>query len=142
MSLIPRSSLMNLDNFFDDVFPSFRLLPETKQGVAHLAVDIKENDNSYVIKADFPGVKKEDIHITLENNVLTISAEHQEEEEEKKEGRVIRKERRYGKYSRSFTLNDSVRESDINAKFDNGVLTLDIPKSAKKEEVNRRIAIK
>jgi HSP20 family protein len=91
-------------------------------------VDIKESDAGYTVKADFPGLKKEEIDISVDNNVLTIAAEHKDEAEEKQEGRIIRQERRYGKYSRSFNLGKNIDESKIKANFGNGVLTLDIPK--------------
>lgn len=129
MNLIPKNSPFGpLDSFFSDSFPSFRLLPETQMEVGNIAVDIKENDESYTVKADFPGVKKDDINVSVDNNVLTISAEHKDEAEEKDKGKVIRQERRYGKYSRSFNLGKNINESKIKAEFDNGVLTLNIPK--------------
>ncbi len=134
MNLVPKkSAYTGLDNFFNDSFfsdnfPSFRLLPETRMDVGSIAVDIKENDENYTVKADFPGVKKSDISVSIDNNVLTISAEHKDEAEEKDKGRVIRQERRYGKYARSFNLGKNVDESKIKAEFDNGVLTLSIPK--------------
>lgn len=129
MNLIPRNSPFGaLDSFFDDNFPTFRLLPEAKMDVGKLAVDITENDKNYTVKADFPGVNKDDIEVSVDNNVLTISAEHKDEAEEKKEGTVIRQERRFGKYSRSFNLGKNIDEASIKAEFENGVLTLMIPK--------------
>ena len=134
MNLIPKHSSMGVfdslfnDTFFNDKFPSFRLLPETRMDVGNIAVDIKENEKNYTVKADFPGVSKDDIDISVDNNVLTISAEHKDEAEEKEEGRIIRQERRYGKYSRSFNLGKNIDEASIKAEFDNGVLTLVIPK--------------
>jgi HSP20 family protein len=128
MSLIPRTSL--LDRWFDNELPGFRLLPETRAEQAMLAVDIHETEKGYALKADFPGLKKEDISVTLDNNVLTLSAEHKEEKEQKEKGRVIRQERRYGKYSRSFSLGNDIDEAGISASFTDGVLTLDIPKTA------------
>lgn len=129
MSLIPkRSNLGVLDSFFNDDFPSFRLLPETRMNPGEIAVDITENDAGYTVKADFPGINKDDIDISVDNNVLTISAEHKDEAEEKEGERVIRQERRFGKYSRSFNLGKNIDEGKIKAEFDNGVLTLTIPK--------------
>lgn len=139
MSIIPkRSGFGALDTFFNDSFfndafvrdnlPSFRLLPESRMEMGNIAVDIKESDKAYTVKADFPGLTKDDIEISVDNNVLTIAAEHKDEAEEKKEGRIIRQERRYGKYSRSFNLGKNIDEAKITAEFDNGVLTLAIPK--------------
>jgi len=86
MNLIPRTSL--LDHWFDRDFPGFRLLPEKHADSGLLAVDIRENDKGYTLKADFPGLKKEEIKVSIDNNVLTLSAEHKEEKEEKEAARV------------------------------------------------------
>lgn len=129
MNLIPKHPTFGvLDNFFNDNFPSFRLLPESRVELGKLAVDIKETDDNYTVKADFPGVDKKDIEVTVDNNVLTIAAEHKDEAEEKEGGRIIRQERRFGRYSRSFNLGKNIDEGKIKADFDNGVLTLVIPK--------------
>ncbi len=129
MNLIPKNSLMGFDSLFDDSFPSFRLFPESKLESSRLAVDIRENDDDYVIKADFPGMDKDDIKVSIDNNMLTIEAEYDESKEDKKEGKYLRQERRYGKYSRSFNLGKDVDESKIKADFDKGVLSLQIPKA-------------
>ena len=86
-------------------------------------------------------LKKEDINVTLNDGVLTISAETSKEDKEEKEGRVIRSERRYGKYLRSFNLGSDIHQEDIGGKFENGVLTLSIPKRPEKTPVERRIDI-
>ena len=74
MTLVPGTSL--LDRWFDNELPGFRLLPETRAEQSMLAVDIHETDKGYSLKADFPGLKKEDISVTVDRNVLTLSAEH------------------------------------------------------------------
>ncbi len=107
-----------------------------------LAVDIHETDKGYALKADFPGLKKEDISITVDSNVLTLSAEHKEEKEQKEKGRVIRQERRYGKYTRSFSLGNDIDEANISASFNDGVLTLDIPRAAPHAIKSKSIPIK
>ena len=141
MNLLPRNSPFNLDSFFESNFPAFRLLPE--MGGENLpSVDITESDKHYVLKADFPGIKKEDIHITLDNNTLTLNAERHEESEQKEEGRVVRRERRYGSYSRSFTLGDEIDEDGIEASYDNGVLKLTLPKSGKQPSGGKAIPIR
>ncbi len=117
-----------LDSFFNDSFPSFRLLPESRFDTGNIAVDIRETENSYKVTADFPGIAKEDIDVTVDNNVLTIAAEHKDEAEEKDGSKIIRQERRVGRYSRSFNLGKNINQAAIKAEFDNGVLTLDIPK--------------
>lgn len=140
MNLIPRHSLF--DSWFDKDFPSFRLLPEARGEQGMLAVDIKETDKGFSLKADFPGLKKEEINVAVENGVLTLSAEHKEEKEEKEKGRVIRQERRYGKYSRSFSLGVGIDENAISAHFADGVLTLDIPKAEPHKARSKTIPVK
>jgi len=104
-------------------------------------VDIKELEKHYEITAELPGVNKDDVHITLEDGVLSITAEIEQENKEEEEGKVIRQERRYGKYMRSFTLGNNVQDSDISANFKDGVLTLTAPKASEEEPQKRRIEI-
>lgn len=92
------------------------------------ATDIVERDNDYLVKTDLPGVKKEDIQVTVDNGILTISAETKEEKEEKNGENVIRKERCYGKYTRSMSLNHQVNENKVSANYHDGVLELVLPK--------------
>jgi HSP20 family protein len=101
-------------------------------------VDIYEENDKFVIKAEVPGVKKEDIDISIENNILTIKGERKFEKETKKEN-YHRAERYYGAFQRAFTLPGIVNQEKIKANLDNGVLTVEIPK---KEEVKpKKIAI-
>ena len=116
------------DSFFQDRLPAFRLLPENRVDIGNIAVDIHETESGYSVKADFPGLSRDEIDVSVDNNVLTISAEHKDEAEEKDVTRLIRQERRVGQYSRSFNLGKDIDESAIEAEFDNGVLTLQIPK--------------
>ena len=91
-------------------------------------VDIAETDNSFVIKAEIPEVKKEDVKVTVDNGVLTIRGERKQENEEK--GRKCHRiERYYGSFTRSFTLPDNVDEAKIEASFRDGMLNLQIPKT-------------
>ena len=116
------------DSFFQDRLPAFRLLPENRVDIGNIAVDIHETESGYSVKADFPGLSRDEIDVSVDNNVLTISAEHKDEAEEKDGTRLIRQERRVGQYSRSFNLGKDIDESAIEAEFDNEVLTLQIPK--------------
>ncbi len=94
--------------------------------------DIKEEDGKYVLEADMPGFNKEDIKLDVDNDILTISAErHSEHEDKDKAGNYIRCERSYGQYSRSFDVS-AIDSEKITATYENGVLTLDMPK---KEEL-------
>lgn len=90
-------------------------------------VDIFEDEHSINLQAELPGVKQEDLNITLENNVLTITGERKFQHEEKKEN-FHRMERRFGKFTRSFTLPASVDAENVNANFENGLLNITLPK--------------
>jgi HSP20 family protein len=92
------------------------------------SVDIVESEEAYELKAEIPGLKKEDIQVSLEDGLLTIRGEKKKETEtEKKNYHTI--ERVFGKFERSFRLPENVRGDSIHAKYDNGVLSIDIPKA-------------
>lgn len=93
-------------------------------------VDISENEGEYVIKAELPEVKKDDVKVTLEDGVLTIQGQRRQEKEEKTT-KYHRIERSYGTFVRSFSLPDQVNESGVKAEFKDGMLNLHIPKSEK-----------
>lgn len=95
-----------------------------------IKLDVSEQDGSYVVKADIPGVTKEDIDVRIDHNQVTISAEVKKEKEEKEDGRVLRSEREYGFASRTFSLASEVDEGQSEAKYENGVLTLKLKKTA------------
>ena len=101
-------------------------------------VDIKETPDSLVLSAELPGIDKKDVHINIEENVLTISGERSFSRDEKKED-YHRIERVYGSFSRSFTLPRNVKLDAVKANFENGVLTVTIPKA--EESKPRKIAI-
>jgi HSP20 family protein len=139
MSLIPRSNLFDIERFFGDSWPQQYESP----GNAFFAprVDIKEANSHYEITAELPGVAKEDIHVHVKDGVLTLEAETSKEDKEEKDGKVIRQERRYGKYMRSFNLGTDIQEEDIKASFKDGVLKLEAPKQVPKEPERRRISV-
>jgi HSP20 family protein len=101
--------------------------------------DIKESDEEYTIEAEMPGMQKEDINLEINDDYLTISAEHQEEKEEKNEN-YIRRERRQGRYARSFYL-ENVNQDDIKAEYEDGVLKVHLPKEEKTPVKKRTIDI-
>jgi len=117
----------------DDMFKGFMLRPvrlDPQAPQMQIKMDVKENDSAYVVRADIPGVKKEDIKVDVDGNVVSISAEVKQEKEQKEGGRVIRSERYYGSVSRSFSLGQDVDEKTANAKYTDGVLELTLPKKA------------
>ncbi|MGE5103708.1 MAG: Hsp20/alpha crystallin family protein [Betaproteobacteria bacterium] len=93
-----------------------------------IKLDVTENDKAYTVKADVPGVAKEDIKVSIDGNYVSISAEVKREKEEKKGETVVRSERYYGKQSRSFTLESDIDDAKADASYANGVLTLTLPK--------------
>lgn len=103
-----------------------------------LAIDLVERDDRYVLRADVPGIKPEDVKIEVDDDVLTVSAEHEESEEEKQDS-YVRRERRYGSFSRSITLPKGVGADDIEATCKDGVLEVSFPKP--KEEERKPITI-
>lgn len=141
MSLVPRGSLFDLDNMFEQLMSTTRALGPSAEGFFSPRIDVSETKKCYEISAELPGVNKDDINITLENGVLTLEAETHREEKKEKEGRVIRQERRFGKFMRSFTLGDNVTEKEIDANFKDGVLTLKVPKREAPLPERKRIEI-
>ena len=101
---------------------------ELAQSTPQIKVDVSEIDSGYQVKAEIPGVKKEDIDVRIDGDQVTISAEVKKEAEEKKDGRVLRSERRYGYASRSFSLGCEVDEAKSAARYENGILELTLPK--------------
>lgn len=91
-------------------------------------MDVEENDKAYVVKAEVPGVKKEDINVQIDGNVVSISAESKQEKDIKENGKVIRSERYYGSLSRSFSLASEVDQGAAVAKYADGILELTLPK--------------
>ncbi|MFO7576243.1 MAG: Hsp20/alpha crystallin family protein [Pelovirga sp.] len=104
-------------------------------------VDISETDKSFCIKAEVPGVKREDVKISIEDRVLNIRGESRQEKEDKDE-KMHRIERFYGSFSRSFTLPENIDISKIDASFKDGVLTLDLPKTAEKKPKSVEVKIR
>ena len=121
-----------MDDFFDFPFGS----NYTATDSSLMKTDIKEMENGYEVTMNLPGVKKEDVKAELKDGCLTISASSNSNKDEKdEEGRYIRRERYTGSLSRSFYVGDQVTESEIKAKFENGTLTMLIPKKEEKPAV-------
>lgn len=104
------------------------------------AIDVSENEGAYLVKAELPGVAREDLDVTIKDGVLAINAERKKEKKDGKDGRVIREERYYGKFVRSLRLGSDVDESGIEAHYEDGVLNLSLPKTA--EVKPRKVDVK
>ena len=119
----------------DDFFKGFLLRPVRMElgetpSLGQIKVDVSEDDQFYRIHAEIPGAKKEDIKVSVDNDVVSISAEVRRDAEQKEGSRVVRSERYYGTVSRAFSLGGEFDESKCNAKYQDGVLELVLPKKA------------
>lgn len=119
----------DFDNLFEGFLRPARWTEETASDGLIPALDVVERENEFIVKAEMPGVKKDEIEVSLENGVLTIGAETQSETVEKDGDRVIRQERRYGKYVRSLRIGKEIDEKKIKAAYKDGVLELTLPKA-------------
>jgi HSP20 family protein len=140
-----------IDTLFDRFFSSSPFAPfgsrfmeaqplQQRFGGALPKVDVSENDREIQIVAELPGLKQEDINLNLQDDVLTVSGETRESREEK-EKQYHLTERSYGRFERSFRLPDTVDRDKISARFENGLLTITLPKSEKSQQKAKRIEI-
>jgi len=134
MSNIVRRDPFAMDDLFDDLMKGYWLRPmrwpKEVPDMQSIRIDMKEGDKAYTVHAEMPGVKKEDIHVTIDGNTVSISAEVKKDSEEKEGEKVLRSERYYGKVYRSFGLDREVDEANASATFKDGVLELVLPKKA------------
>ena len=138
------------ENLFDDFFNDFDMFPGWsgrnplygKHARNMMKTDVRETENSYEVDVDLPGFQKDEIRLDLKDGYLTISAaKGLDKDEQDKQGRYIRQERCTGQCSRSFYVGD-VKPEEVSAKFENGILTLDVPKAGQKKlPENNRICI-
>jgi HSP20 family protein len=114
----------------DDWFRGFGMRPFSMEmdAAPRIKMDLSETDKAYTVRAQIPGVKKEDVKVQVDGNRVSISAESKQEKEEKEGERVICRECRQGSSYRSFTLDSAVDESQAQAKYENGMLELTLPK--------------
>ena len=128
-SLVTRGSLF--DDFFKDIAPGFYVRPLHGDGVptpSQIKVDVKETDGGYTVQAEVPGVPKEDINVSIDGNVVSLRAEVRQHDQKTEGEKVLRSERYFGSVARSFQLPVDVDAAQAKAKYDNGVLTLTLPK--------------
>lgn len=130
---VPRNGLRPWTRDFDSLFEGFlrpaRWMEESASEGLIPALDVIERDNEFIVRAEMPGIKKDEIEVSLENGVLTLVAETQNETVEKDGERVIRQERRYGKYVRSLRIGKDIDEKKVKAAYKDGVLELTLPKA-------------
>ena len=116
----------DITDYFDQIEKS--MFGDFGKAYASIKTDIMDEGGHYLLKCELPGLKKEDINIEIDHDVLTVSAEHKEENEDKKDN-YVRIERRYGSFSRSFDISD-IAPDQITAAYENGILKLQLPKKA------------
>jgi HSP20 family protein len=126
----------DFDALFQDFFRPMRWVEEEEARVGLAPrMDVVERDDEFVVHAELPGVNKDAIEVSIEDGVITVSAETRSETEEKEGDRVIRQERRYGKYLRSLRLGKDIDQKRVRATYKDGILELVLPKA---EEVKPR----
>lgn len=128
------------DDFFREFAPGFFVRPLHGDRLpSQIKLDVKEADGAFKVEAEIPGVKKEDIQVSIDGDMVSLHAEVQQADSKTEEGKFVHSERYYGAVSRSFQLPAEVDESKATARYENGVLTLTLPR---KEGVrSRRITI-
>ena len=142
--IYPEERYLRSDYFdnFGDVFNGFFRTPLTHRSVGKArmpAVDVAETDTAYQVKAELPGIRKEDLDVTVDDGVLTIKAQHNDNQEQAENGQLIRQERSYGKFVRSLRLGANVDEETITAEYRDGVLHITLPKA--KEVQPRKVEV-
>jgi len=137
------SNLTRFNSLFDDAFLNdfFRPLAARSNGDKVAAIDVHETDEAYKVNVDMPGVKKEDITISLENGVLTVKGETRQENKEEKDGKLIRQERHTGQFIRQLSVGSDVDASGVKAALDNGVLAITLPKKPPAAETGVTIEV-
>lgn len=130
-SLVSRGSLF--DDFFKDFAPGFFVRPlhgEHLPTPGQIRLDVKETDEGYTVQAEVPGVAKEDIHVAIEGNVVSLRAQVRQHDDKREGEKLLRSERYFGSVMRSFGLPVDIDAAQAKARYDNGVLTLSLPKKA------------
>ncbi len=142
MNTLPTTGLANIDRLFDRIFSPIARADDEAY-VFSPKVDVKQKKDHYTIEADLPGVKKEDVNVSLEDGVLSISATTSSEKDEKNEDeKIIRKERFYGSFHRSFYVGKETSADKLQAKFENGVLKITLPYTETQTEKRIQVDVK
>jgi HSP20 family protein len=130
--------LFNIEDIFENFFND-RFFPSLYKNSSQMKVDIKENEKEYILEVELPGIKKEEVNLEIDEGRLTISVRKDEQKEDKQDN-YIRKERSFSAMTRSFEVSD-VETDGIDAKFENGLLFITLPKKQEKEVKGRKIEI-
>jgi HSP20 family protein len=131
MTRLTRSGLF--DDFFKELTPGFYVRPlhgDALPNPSQIKIDVQETDEGYKVQAEIPGVAKEDIQVSIDGNVVSLRAEVSQVDEQKKDDKVLRAERYFGSIERSFQLPSEVDAGKAKARYEQGVLTLSLPKKS------------
>ena len=139
MANISRYDPFEMTEPLDTLFRGFFRPVQVDKGMPQIRMDVKEDEKGYAVHADIPGVSKDDIHVTIDGNTVAISAEVKRNAEQKEGEKVLRRERYFGRVSRSFVLEHEVDEAGATARYQDGVLELLLPK--KMAAAARRLAV-
>ncbi len=141
MNLPVRSNFF--DDFFRDVNQGFFIKPlhgDALPSPNQIKIDVQENEREFAVHAELPGVAKEDIHVSLDGNLVSLRAEIRQQDQQSKDQRSLRMERYYGEVVRSFQLPAEIDMAESKAKYENGILTLHLPKK-KNPQRNQKLRI-
>ncbi len=128
MANITRYDPFEMTDPLDNLFRGFFRPVQMDREMPQIRMDVKEDEKAYAVHADMPGVAKDDIHVTIDGNTVSISAEVKKASEQKEGEKVLRRERYFGRVSRSFALEHEVDEAAASARYQDGVLELTLPK--------------
>ena len=125
-----RNELFQVADPIDTLFRGFFQPVQVNRDAPQVRMDVREDEKGYTVHAEMPGVPKDDIHVTIDGSTVTISAEVKKQTEQKEGERLLRRERQFGRVSRSFVLEHEVDEASASAKYQDGVLELTLPRKA------------
>ena len=135
------NTLFDTNSIFNDFFYPVRSQQDESSDLAAPRIDIEDQDGSFLVTADLPGVSKDDIEVSIKDGILTIRATTKKEQSEEKDGKIIRRERHCGEYLRRMTIGNDVAQNDVSAEFTDGVLKLTIPKLEPEAPKTHRISV-
>lgn len=141
MTLVRFRDFENFQNRLQNYFNDLNSFDVSKENSFSPQIDISEDDEKIIVDAEIPGVKKEDLNITIQDNILTLKGEKKKVDEEKKKN-YFRTERSYGSFQRCFTIPQQISSDDVEAKFEDGMLRIEMKKVEPKKPEERTIELK